>query len=164
MTQPDEQQPADSIDPHALSEGHYEFDYNEPEIIRRCGARVRLWGMISMAIGGLFALGAIGVFFHGGQALTSTLKHSYLNSMTVLVGGANMLGGVVLLALCAVHLTSGWLYIGSGDRLQEVVDTEGNDIELLMRSLKNMATAFMIEVILMVVAVALSQLAWVTSL
>jgi hypothetical protein len=57
-----------------------------------------------------------------------------------------------LLLVCAV---AGWLYLGTGRALKEVVTTEGNDIELLMRALDRLARAFRYEVIATALALVL---------
>ncbi len=141
-------------DPMALSDGQYEFDYNEPEIIRRCGARARLWGIISVLIGVVLTVVSVGMFAYGG-VITAALARGPFKDMMLLVGGATLLAAIALLALAAVHLVSGWFYVRSGEYLQAVVDTQGDDVELLMNSLQRMGSAFMIEFTLMLISVGL---------
>jgi hypothetical protein len=46
----------------------------------------------------------------------------------------------------------GGLYIASGSALRGVVDTEGNDVTLMMSGLNRLANAFRIEAIVTVIA------------
>jgi hypothetical protein len=60
--------------------------------------------------------------------------------------------GVALIPTALVSIVGGIFYLQSGGALRMVVDTEGNDIRLLMDSMKALSRAFMIEAIAMMVA------------
>jgi hypothetical protein len=67
----------------------------------------------------------------------------------------NVRGAVLVVPLLLVCAVAGWLYLGTGRALKEVVSTEGNDVELLMRALDRLTRAFRYEVIATVVALVL---------
>jgi hypothetical protein len=116
----------------ALSEGTYEFGEDENVSIERTGASSTIWAVC--AIVGAVLLGTLAAI------------QFFLD---------NVRGAILVLPLFLVCLVAGWLYLGVGRALKEVVTTEGNDVELLMRALDSMGKAFRNEVIATGVAVVL---------
>ena len=115
-----------------LSEGQYEFGGDENRRIERAGTSSGVWA--ACAIVGAVLLGVL-----AGLQI-------YLHN----VRGALLLAPLLL--ICAV---AGWLYLGTASALKQVVTTEGNDIELLMRALDRLARAFRYEVIATALALVL---------
>lgn len=113
-----------------LSEGQYEFDENENVSIERAGTSSSIWA--ACAIVGAVLLGVL-------AALQLFLD--------------NLRGAILVLPLFLVCAVAGWLYFGAGRALKDVANTEGNDVELLMRALDRLARAFRYEVIVTVIAV-----------
>lgn len=112
-----------------LSEGQYEFGGDENMRIDRAGTSSSIWA--ACAIVGALLLGVLA----GLQIFLENIR-----------------GALLLAPLFLVCATAGWLYLGTGKALKEVVSTQGNDIELLMRALDRLGRAFRIEVIATVVA------------
>ena len=115
-----------------LSEGNYEFSDLENVSIERAATSASIWAVC--AIVGAVLLG------------TLAAVQFYLD---------NLRGAILVLPLFLVCAVAGWLYIGAGRALKKVVETEGNDVELLMQALERMASAFRNEVIATGVAVVL---------
>lgn len=114
----------------SLSEGQYEFNDDENVGIERAGASSTIWA--ACAIVGAVLLGVL-------AALQLFLD--------------NLRGAILVLPLFLVCAVAGWLYFGAGRALKDVANTEGNDVELLMRALDRLAKAFRNEVIVTIVAV-----------
>jgi ABC-type spermidine/putrescine transport system permease subunit II len=112
-----------------LSEGQYEFNAEENMRIERAGASYSIWAVCAM-VGALLlgTLAGLQVYLH------------------------NVRGAVLVLPLFLVCAVAGWLYLGSGRALKQVVSTQGNDVELLMRALDRLSRAFRYEVIATIVA------------
>lgn len=115
-----------------LSEGSYEFNGEENMRIERAGSSSSVWAMCAMI--GALLLGIL-------AGLQIYLKN---------VRGALLVAPLFL--MCAV---AGWLYFGTGKALKEVVTTQGNDVELLMRALQRLTRAFRYEVITTIFALVL---------
>jgi hypothetical protein len=115
-----------------LSEGQYEFGGDENRRIERAGTSSAVWAACAMVGAVLLGvLAALQVYLH------------------------NVRGALLLAPLLLVCAVAGWLYLGTGRALKEVVTTEGNDIELLMRALDRLARAFRYEVIATALALVL---------
>ena len=132
MTQDTPAKPGRGADDPPLSVGQYEFDGDENVSIERAGASAAIWAVC--AVVGATLLG------------TLALVQFYLD---------NLRGAILVLPLFLVCAVAGWLYLGAGRALKEVATTEGNDVELLMRALQRLATAFRNEVIVTAIAVVL---------
>ena len=115
-----------------LSEGQYEFSGDENMRIDRVGASSSVWAVCAMV----------------GAVLLGTLAflQVYLD---------NLRGAVLVVPLFLICAVAGWLYLGTGRALKQVVSTQGNDVELLMRALDRLARAFRYEVIATGVALLL---------
>lgn len=139
-----------------LSDGRYEFNPLENMVIARAARLTRAWGIIAVVIGVLLAIMVI-----VGAALVLVFT-SEVDDPTVGV----LLPIVLIVALgpvALVNVITGWYYMASGRSLQEVVDTEGNDVAHLMSALDRVAGAFRIEVIFLVIAFALGVILQVAS-
>ena len=115
-----------------LSTGQYEFNHDENVTIERAGTSSSIWATCAIV----------------GAVLLGTLAGLQLSL-------DNVRGAVLVLPLFLVCAVAGWLYFGTGKALKAVVDTEGNDVELLMRALDRLGTAFRNEVIVTILAVVL---------
>ncbi len=116
-----------------LSTGSYEFNEYENATIAKMGARAWWWGLISAITGviGLLMLGGVMAFLD--ELSAEGIEPHYV---TLFVGA---LGPVVL-----THLVIAFNYMGAGSSLKAVVNTQGNDVEHLMQSLRKLGTAFMV--------------------
>jgi hypothetical protein len=108
-----------------LSEGKYEFTGDENMRIERAGSSSAIWAVCAMV--GAVLLGTL-----------AAVQFFFLH---------NRRGALLVVPLFLVCTVAGWLYLGTGKALKEVVTTEGNDIELLMRALDRLTRAFRYEVI-----------------
>jgi len=124
----------------SLSDGQYEFGHYENAAIDKVAGRARIWGMISLITGVLCLIGAIGVALFGAKMPAEVSKILLPIALAV------------LLPMGIVYLVRGKLYMDSGAELKQVVATQGNDVELMMRGINKMAGAFRIETIMTVVA------------
>jgi hypothetical protein len=115
-----------------LSEGRYEFNGDENMRVERAGTSSGVWAFCAMVGAVLLGiLAGVQVYLH------------------------NVRGAVLVAPLFLICAVAGWLYFGTGRALKEVVSTEGNDVELLMRALDRLTRAFRYEVIATVVALVL---------
>mgnify|MGYP001820650065 CR=1 FL=1 len=114
----------------SLSEGQYEFGDDENVSIERAGVSSGIWAVC--AIVGAVLLGVLAAV------------QLYLD---------NIRGAILVLPLFLVCAVAGWLYFGAGRALKDVANTEGNDVELLMRALDRLAKAFRNEVVVTAIAV-----------
>lgn len=124
--------PAGGASGAPLSEGKYEFTGDENMRIDRAGASSAIWAVCAM----------VGAVLLGTLAALQVYLH-------------NVRGAVLVVPLFLVCAVAGWLYLGTGKALKEVVTTEGNDVELLMRALERLTRAFRYEVIATAVALVL---------
>ena len=101
--------------------GNYEFNDFENSIIDKTASRAKLWGIISTVIGGLQLIGSCGMVANASYA-------TYLPS------------GIIALVV-------GITFIGVGNSLKSVVQTQGNDMMHMMQALQKLGSAFMIQII-----------------
>ena len=113
--------------------GNYEFNEYENSIIDKTASRAKLWGIISTTIGALQVVGSCGMFASPGLA-------TYLPA------------GIVAIVV-------GVTFIGAGNSLKSVVTTQGNDLMHLMQAMQKLSTAFIIEIICVIVGFVLAILA-----
>ncbi len=132
MTQETPAEPGLGSDAAPLSEGVYEFSGDENVSIERAATSSAIWAVCAM----------VGAALLGTLAFLQFYLENYRGALLV----------VPLFLVCAV---AGWLYLDAGRALKEVVTTEGNDVELLMRALERLARAFRYEVVVTGVAVVL---------
>jgi hypothetical protein len=101
--------------------GNYEFNDFENSIIDKSAGRAKLWGIISCVIGGLQILGSCGMVSNAQYA-------TYLPS------------GIIAIVV-------GITFIGVGNSLKSVVQTQGNDMMHMMQAVQKLGSAFLIQAI-----------------
>ncbi len=111
------------------SYGVYEFNDNENAIIDRAASRAKLWGIISTVLGVLQCLMSC---FAVANPLLAT----------------NLPTGVVAVVV-------GITFMGVGNSLKQVVQTQGNDLMHMMQALDKMGSAFMVQIVCAIVGFAL---------
>jgi hypothetical protein len=111
------------------SYGNYEFNDMENSIIDKAAGRAKLWGIISTVIGALQCLGTCGAIANPGMA--------------------------IYLPLGIVGIIVGLTFVGVGNALKNVVNTQGNDIAHMMQAVQKMGSAFLIQTITTLVGIAL---------
>jgi hypothetical protein len=122
--------------------GQYEFDELENLTIARTAKFAKVWGVFALIIGVLLLVAIIVAL-----VLARDIAWEMGADPTLIMG---IIAGLSPLAV--VNLVIGWLYIASGSSLRAVVDTEGNDVELMLSGLNRLANAFRIEAIVTVIA------------
>jgi hypothetical protein len=127
----------------------YEFSEAENVTLASTAKYARWWGVLSI-IGGVLLVVCCGI---------GLLAFGMLGTMLPKSGGVDLskaaiLGGVVAMLgpLGVVYLISGVLYLQSGNALQQVVDTQGDDMPLCMRAMQSLSRAFMVEAIVTALA------------
>ena len=110
--------------------GNYEFNDYENSIIEKTASRAKLWGIISTTIGALQIVGSCGMF-------ASPSLATYLPA------------GIVAIVV-------GVTFIGAGNSLKAVTETQGNDLMHLMQAMQKMSSAFIIEIICAIVGFVLA--------
>lgn len=109
--------------------GNYEFNDFENSVIDKTAGRAKLWGIISTVIGALQLVGSCGMVANASYA-------TYLPS------------GIIALVV-------GITFIGVGNSLKSVVQTQGNDMMHMMQAMQKIGSAFMIQIIATIVGVVL---------
>jgi hypothetical protein len=118
--------------------GNYEFNDFENSIIDKSAGRAKLWGIISTVIGVLQLLGSCGMVANASYA-------TYLPS------------GIIALVV-------GITFIGVGNSLKSVVQTQGNDMMHMMQALQKLGSAFMIQIIATIIGIVLVALIMVLAM
>ncbi len=121
--------------------GIYEFDVIQNATIEKAAKRTRLWGIVSLVFG---TIGLVLSIAFGFWTFTSGLMADLGQQGAVIT--AAIFGFLAPMAL--VYAVVGKLYIDSGNALEAVVTSSGNDVLHLMRALDKMANAFRLEVIM----------------
>lgn len=114
------------------SYGNYEFNDMENSIIDKTAGRAKLWGIISTTLGALQCLASCGAVASPGMA-------SYLPA------------GIIAIVI-------GVTFIGVGNSLKMVVQTQGNDLMHMMQALQKMGSAFMIQIVCAIIGFVLAIL------
>ena len=114
------------------SYGNYEFNDSENQIIDKTASRAKLWGIISIVVGSLNCMSSCGGFAKADM---------FLNLPTGIVG-----------------IIVGVAFLGVGNSLKQVVQTQGNDLMHLMQALQKMSSAFMVQIVCTVVGWVLAFL------
>ena len=115
--------------------GNYEF---ENSVIDKTASRAKLWGIISTVIGALQLLGSCGMVANASYA-------TYLPS------------GIIALVV-------GITFIGVGNSLKSVVQTQGNDMMHMMQAMQKLGSAFMIQIIATIIGIVLVALIMVLAM
>jgi len=128
---------------------NYEFNELENSQLASTARFAKLWGIISLVSGILILLMGIGitVMMAGVTAAAASSSSSTPGMSPAAIGAI----GVGLIPSALVSIIGGIFYMSSGSSLRAVVDTQGNDIPLLMNAVKALSRAFMIEAIAMAV-------------
>lgn len=128
----------------------YEFNPGENLTIAEVARYARIWGIISLISGILVFILGIGVAVMGGAIAAATAGRS--GSSNALSSSAAVAAlGIALVPTAIVSIIGGIFYMRSGAALRSVVDTEGNDINLLTDAVRSLTLAFKIEAIAMAV-------------
>jgi hypothetical protein len=125
--------------------GQYEFNQAENQVIGKAGGRIFTWGMIQTIMCALGLL--LGLF-------------TLVMGVVALAGGtaAPLINGFILLLETGLGLYLGILYLKAGSALKGVVNTQGNDIPLLMGALSRLGTTFFVQTIIFILAIVLGLL------
>lgn len=119
----------------------YEFSEIENATLASTARFAKIWGVISVVLGVLFLLlGSAVVVFIGATVATAPPSSGVSPASVVAVG-------VALIPSSLVSIIVGVFYFMSGNSLQQVVTTQGDDIALLMKALETFKRAFAIEAI-----------------
>ena len=114
--------------------GNYEFNETENAIIDKAASRAKLWGIISTTIGALECLASCGAVASPGLA-------------------TNLPTGIVAIVV-------GITFMGVGNSLKMVVQTQGADLMHMMQALDKMSGAFMVQIVCAIVGFVLTLLAF----
>ena len=127
----------------------YEFNDAENVTIASTARFARMWGIISLATGVLTLI--IGVLLVVLFAAATTLATASTSGPTAMKPAMIVAIGASLIPSSLVSIIGGIFYLRSGASLQRVVETQGNDIPLLVDAVRALSRAFMIEAIAMMV-------------
>jgi hypothetical protein len=126
--------------------GTHEFDEQQNAKIQKLSRRSRLWGTLAVAGGGIGLLGVLGALV-------------FLSAIELPPPFPPRLVGVVFVGfipLLLVQMLAGVLFMRAGDRFRLVVETQGDDVALVMGALEYLGRAFRIESIVAVVGVLIA--------
>ena len=112
--------------------GNYEFNDYENSIIDKTAGRAKLWGLISAIVGALQIMGSCGM-----------------------VANAQLAG---YLPTGIIALIVGITFMGVGNSLKSVVQTQGNDLMHLMQAMQKLGSAFMVQIVCTIIGVVLVAL------
>ncbi len=110
--------------------GTYEFNETENAVIDKTAGRAKLWGIISTVVGVLqicFSCGAV----------------SRPDMATYLPTGI-------------IAIVVGLTFLGVGNSLKSVVQTQGNDMAHMMQAMDKISTAFLIQIICTIIGAVLA--------
>jgi hypothetical protein len=103
------------------SYGTYEFNDTENSVIDKAASRAKLWGIISIVVGVLQCFASCG-------ALAKPDMATYFPT------------GIIAIIV-------GVTFLGVGNSLKAVVQTQGNDIAHMMQALQKMSSAFTVQIV-----------------
>lgn len=118
--------------------GSYEFNDLENSIIGKTAGRARTWGIISIVLGVLNVL--LGFLFFVSPGLL-----------------VNLVSGIVSIVV-------GVTFLGAGNSLRSVVDTQGNDLQHMMQAMEKLASAFTVQIVAAIVGFILGAIAIVLAI
>lgn len=113
--------------------GSYEFNDFENSIIDKAAGRAKLWGIISTVVGAAQLLGSCGMFVNPREYA------SWLPS------------GIIAIVV-------GITFMGVGNSLKSVVQTQGNDMMHMMQALQKLGSAFLIQTIAYIIYFVLAAI------
>ena len=111
----------------------------------------RLWGICSLISGVLVLIMGIVVTVAAGALAAATHATDGPMSNPAALGAI----GVALIPTALVSIIGGFFYLKSGSALRSVVETQGDDIRLMMDAIRSLTTALKIEAIAMAVGFVL---------
>lgn len=114
------------------SYGNYEFNDTENSIIDKTAGRAKLWGTISTVVGVLQCLASCGA------VANPTLA-------------SNLPTGIIAIVV-------GVTFMGVGNSLKMVVQTQGNDLMHMMQALQKIGSAFTVQIVCTIVGFVLAVL------
>ena len=133
---------------YAGATASYEFNEFENATIASTARWAKLWGIISLVSGILvLILGVLMVAVLGAMVAASPSS----GSSAALKPAMIVAMGAGLIPTALVSIIGGIFYLQSGNSLRRVVDTQGNDIPLMVDAVRSLSRAFMIEAIAMIV-------------
>ena len=115
--------------------GNYEFNDTENAIIDKTASRAKLWGIISTTIGALQVVASCGAVASPGLA-------------TYFITGV-------------IAIIVGVTFMGVGNSLKSVVNTQGSDLVHMMQALDKMSGAFLVQIVCAVIGFVLAAVAFV---
>lgn len=128
----------------------YEFNAGENFTIDNVAKYARLWGIVSL-ISGVLTL-VMGIFVAVAAGAIAASSHASSSSNPIMSNPAALGAlGVALVPSAIVSIIGGLFYLKSGAALRSVVDTQGDDVNLLMNAVRSLSTAFKIEAIAMAI-------------
>ncbi len=111
----------------------YEFGVTENIVISDCGGRARVWGLLCILAGAV------------------QLVASVLNIARLIPGN----GALFSLPAGVFNVLLGVYFTRAGGSMKSVVDTQGNDITLMMNALRNLSRAFFVQIVATMVFIVL---------
>ena len=124
--------PSAPMGPPQPGYGTYEFNDYENSVIAKTAGRAKLWGIISIVVGVVQILSSCGMFAKADLA-------------------ANLPVGIV-------GIVVGVTFLGAANALNQVVTTQGNDMMYMMQALEKLSSAFIIQIICLVIGVILAAI------
>jgi hypothetical protein len=121
----------------------YEFDQTQNQTIQGVARYAKAWGGIAIGAGVL----CVGLCTAAAALLPGVGNRNGFDWSKVAPLLVAALGTVAI-----TNIICGCLYLGAGNSLSAVVDTQGNDVPLLVRALARLKTVFLIEAVVNVVA------------
>lgn len=115
--------------------GNYEFNDAENVVIDKTASRAKLWGIISTTVGALQVVSSCGMF-------ASPML------------GTNFITGIIAIIV-------GVTFMGVGNSLKAVVNTQGSDLMHMMQALDKMSGAFMVQIVCAIIGFVFLAIAFV---
>lgn len=128
----------------------YEFTEVENTTLASTARWAKYWGIISIVSGVLLLIIGVLMIVVLGAAMATAPPSS---SGSAAITPATVIAlGVSFIPAALVSIIGGVFYLMSGNSLQKVVTTQGDDVRLLMEAVQTLTRAFMIEAIALVVS------------
>lgn len=134
---------------------HVELGPAENAIIAKTASRAHTWGIVAMVVGALATFALVSAFVAMELLIAATPSAVSANVPRLVLGA--------LIPAALVHLAVGVVYMRAGGALQDVVDTQGDDVRHLMTALGRLRLAFQIEVGVTVVSMILGLVVGIAS-
>ena len=125
----------------------FELSESQNVVVRNLASAAKLWGIVSVATGSVLFCTSVGLALFAVSQQSTAMSSSIVGTITLGLGPS-----------AAVSLVCGWFYLSSARSLREVVDTQGNDIPLLVGAMDGLKRAFMIEAIGFILAMVATMI------